>query len=204
MHTTKILKQTPSQTAGPYLHIGCIPHKIGINSSFSNDLNNLVLSNETKGSRIEIYGKIYDGNNDIVKDALVEIWQVDFNGHYKSRVNNNSISDPNFNNWGRTTCDLETGLWQFHTIKPGMIKLTNRKILAPHIWLWVVARGINIGLFTCMYFCDEKNLNLLDCNLKKISNSTNIKSLIADKVEDHKYEFNIYLQGDKETVFFDI
>ena len=56
MRTTKILKQTPSQTAGPYLHIGCIPHKIGINSSFSNDLNNLVLSNETKGSRIEIYG----------------------------------------------------------------------------------------------------------------------------------------------------
>ena len=125
-------------------------------SSTSKDLNNLVLSNETKGSRIEISGKIFDGNNDIVKDALVEIWQVDLIGNYKSRVNNNSKSDPNFNNWGRTTCDLETGLWQFHTIKPGIIKLTNRKILAPHIWLWVVARGINIGLFTCMYFCDEK------------------------------------------------
>ena len=54
------------------------------------------------------------------------------------------------------------------------------------------------------HFCDEKNLNILDCNLKKISNSTNINSLIADKVEDHKYKFNIYLQGDKETIFFDI
>ena len=204
MSNTKILKQTPSQTAGPYLHIGCIPHQIGINSSFSKDLNNLVLSNETKGARIEIFGKIYDGNHDVIKDALVEIWQVDSNGYYKSRVNNNSKSDPNFNNWGRTSCDLETGLWHFHTIKPGMIKLANRKILAPHIWLWVAARGINIGLFTCMYFCDEKNNNILDCNLKKINNSTNIKSLIADKVEDDKYEFNIYLQGDKETLFFDI
>lgn len=204
MGNTKILKQTPSQTAGPYFHIGCIPHQIGINSSFLKDLNNLVLSNETKGSRIEIFGKIYDGNHDVIKDALVEIWQVDSNGHYKSRVNNNSKSDPNFNNWGRTSCDLETGLWKFHTIKPAMIKLADRKILAPHIWLWVAARGINIGLLTCMYFCDEKNINILDCNFKKISNSANIKSLIADKVEDDKYEFNIYLQGDKETIFFDI
>mgnify|MGYP001315897128 FL=1 len=204
MSNTKILKQTPSQTAGPYLHIGCIPYQIGINSSFSKYLNNLVLSNETKGSRIEIFGKIYDGKHDVIKDALVEIWQVDSNGYYKSRVNNNSKLDPNFNNWGRTSCDLETGLWQFHTIKPGIIKLANQKILAPHIWFWVAARGINIGLFTCMYFCDEKNNNILDCNLKKINNSTNIKSLIADKVEDDKYEFNIYLQGDKETIFFDI
>ena len=62
MRTTKILKQTPSQTAGPYLHIGCIPHQIGIDSSFQTDLNNLVLSNETKGYRIAICGKIYDGN----------------------------------------------------------------------------------------------------------------------------------------------
>ena len=54
MNNTKILKQTPSQTAGPYLHIGCIPHQIGINSSFSKDLNNLVLSEETIGTRIEI------------------------------------------------------------------------------------------------------------------------------------------------------
>tara|TARA_B100000902_G_scaffold121678_1_gene121805 strand:+ start:583 stop:1197 length:615 start_codon:yes stop_codon:yes gene_type:complete len=204
MSNSKVLKQTPSQTAGPYLHIGCIPHQIGINHAFSKDLNNLVLSKETKGSRIEICGKIYDGNYDVIKDALVEIWQVDTNGYYKSRVNRNNKSDPNFNNWGRTSCDLETGLWQFHTIKPGMVKLNNRKTLAPHIWLWIVARGINMGLFTCLYFCDENNLNKLDCNLKKMSNNSNLESLIAEKIEKNKYEFNIYLQGDKETIFFDI
>jgi len=204
MSNAKILKQTPSQTAGPYLHIGCIPQQIGITPSFSKDLNNLVLSNETKGSRIEICGKIYDGNHDVIKDALVEIWQVDTNGCYKSRVNKNNKSDPNFNNWGRTSCDLETGLWQFYTIKPGMVTLNNQKILAPHIWLWVAARGINTGLFTCLYFCDENNLNALDCNLKKISKNSNLQSLIADKIAENKYEFNIYLQGDKETIFFDI
>ncbi len=96
MSNTEMLKQTPSQTAGPYLHIGCIPHQMGMNSSFSKDLNNLVLSNETKGSRIKICGKIYDGNHDVIKDGLVEIWQVDSNGHYKSRVNNSGKSDPNF------------------------------------------------------------------------------------------------------------
>ena len=168
MRTTKILKQTPSQTAGPYLHIGCIPHKIGINSSFSNDLNNLVLSNETKGSRIEIYGKIYDGNNDIVKDALVEIWQVDANGNYQSRLTKKNKYDKNFSNWGRTSCDFNTGLWKFNTIKPGIVQLNKSEILAPHIWLWIVARGINLGLYTCMYFSDENALNKLDRNLKKL------------------------------------
>ena len=204
MSTKKKLKQTPSQTAGPYLHIGLLPKKVGINSSFSRELNNLILSEKTKGKRIEISGKIYDGNNEVLKDALVEIWQVDANGNYQSRLTQNNKYDKNFSNWGRTSCDFNTGLWKFNTIKPGIVQLNKSEILAPHIWLWIVARGINLGLYTCMYFSDENTLNKLDRNLKKLTNNNNLQSLFAVNIEKYKYEFNIYLQGDKETIFFNV
>ena len=204
MSTKKKLKQTPSQTAGPYLHIGFLPKKVGINSSFSRELNNLILSEKTKGTRIEISGKIYDGNNEVLKDALVEIWQVDSNGNYQSRLTKKNKYDKNFSNWGRTSCDFNTGLWKFNTIKPGIVQLNKSEILAPHIWLWIVARGINLGLYTCMYFSDENALNKLDRNLKKLTNNNNLQSLFAVNIEKYKYEFNIYLQGDKETIFFNV
>ncbi len=204
MSTKKIFKQTPSQTAGPYLHIGFLPKKVGINSSFSRELNNLILSEKTEGTRIEISGKIYDGNNEVLKDALIEIWQVDSNGNYRSRSTQNNKNDKNFSNWGRTSCDFNTGLWKFNTIKPGKVQLNKSEILAPHIWLWIVARGINLGLYTCMYFSDENTLNKLDRNLKKLIDNNNLQSLFAVNIEKHKYEFNIYLQGDKETIFFNV
>ena len=204
MSTKKKLKQTPSQTAGPYLHIGFLPKKVGINSSFSRELNNLILSEKTEGTRIEISGKIYDGNNEILKDALIEIWQVDSNGNYQSILTQNNNYDKNFSNWGRTSCDFNTGLWKFYTIKPGKVQLNKSEILAPHIWLWIVARGINLGLYTCMYFSDENTLNKLDRNLKKLINNNNLQSLFAVNIEKNKYEFNIYLQGDKETIFFNV
>ena len=204
MSTKKKFKQTPSQTAGPYLHIGFLPKKVGINSSFSRELNNLILSEKTEGTRIEISGKIYDGNNEVLKDALIEIWQVDSNGNYQSRSTQNNKNDKNFCNWGRTSCDFNTGLWKFNTIKPGKVQLNKSEILAPHIWLWIVARGINLGLYTCMYFSDENTLNKLDRNLKKLIDNNNLQSLFAVNIEKHKYEFNIYLQGDKETIFFNV
>ena len=203
MSEEKKLKQTPSQTAGPYLHIGLLPKKVGINSSFSRELNNLILSEKTKGTRIEISGKIYDGNKEVLKDALVEIWQVDSNGNYQSRLTKKNKYDKNFSNWGRTSCDFNTGLWKFNTIKPGTVQLNKSEILAPHIWLWIVARGINLGLYTCMYFSDENALNKLDRNLKKLTNN-NLQSLFAVNIEKYKYEFNIYLQGDNETIFFNV
>ena len=204
MSTKKKLKQTPSQTAGPYLHIGFLPEEVGINSSLSRELNNLILSEKTEGTRIEISGKIYDGNNEVLKDAIVEIWQVDSNGNYQSRLTKKNKYDKNFSNWGRTSCDFNTGLWKFNTIKPGIVQLNKSEILAPHIWLWIVARGINLGLYTCMYFSDENTLNKLDRNLKKLINNNNLQSLFAVNTEKYKYEFNIHLQGAKETIFFNV
>ena len=204
MSTKKKLKQTPSQTAGPYLHIGFLPEEVGINSFLSRELNNLILSEKTEGTRIEISGKIYDGNNEVLKDALVEIWQVDSNGNYQSRLTKKNKYDKNFSNWGRTSCDFNTGLWKFNTIKPGIVQLNKSEILAPHIWLWIVARGINLGLYTCMYFSDENTLNKLDRNLKKLNNNNNLQSLFAVYTEKYKYEFNIHLQGAKETIFFNV
>ena len=118
---------------------------------------------------------------------------MDSNGNYQSRLTKKEY-DKNFSNWGRTSCDFNTGLWKFNTIKPGIVQLNKSEILAPHIWLWIVARGINLGLYTCI-FSDENTLNK-HRNLKKLTNN-NFQSLFAVNIEKYKYEFNIYLQGDK-------
>tara|TARA_A100001011_G_C14214663_1_gene801466 strand:+ start:606 stop:1220 length:615 start_codon:yes stop_codon:yes gene_type:complete len=204
MYSSKTLKQTPSQTVGPYFHIGCLPNVIGINSSVPEKLNDLVLLKKNKSSLINICGKIYDGAHEPIKDALVEIWQINSIENFNSRIGKNNIEDPCLSNWGRTCCHFKTGLWSFNTIKPSMIQLNYNEILAPHIWLWIAARGINIGLYTCIFFSDETKFNKKDYNLRKIQNHKNLNSLFARKINVNKYQFDIFLQGDKETIFFDI
>ena len=72
---------TPSQTAGPFLHIGCTPSITGINI-FKDELGSTPFKNISLNEEINIKGKIYDGNNDPIIDAMIETWQCDKNGKY--------------------------------------------------------------------------------------------------------------------------
>ena len=198
------LKETPSQTAGPYLHIGCLPSKVGINFPVEMNLGSVLASENVKGKKITVGGKVFDGKNNPIKDGMVEIWQADADGIYKSNHSESYKSDPNFNGWGRSCCDFETGLWEFKTIKPGPVMLENGQFMAPHISFWFVARGINLGLNTRMYFSDEEFLNKSDLILKKIKRKTKIETLMGIEITPNYYEFNIYLQGSSETIFFEI
>ena len=92
---------------------------------------------------------------------------------------------------------------RFETIKPGRVPYPDGRMQAPHITMWVVARGINIGLQTRMYFPDEEKANGEDPVLGRIEHRVRVPTLIAEKV-DGGYRFDIHLQGEKETVFFDI
>ncbi|RUU06192.1 protocatechuate 3,4-dioxygenase subunit alpha [Mesorhizobium sp. USDA-HM6] len=196
------LKESPSQTAGPYVHIGLTPNFCGIGGVYENDLGSTMVNGQTKGERIELLIRVLDGTGTPLKDALIEIWQADANGFYNSPTELRGAADPNFLGWGRQPTDMETGICLFQTIKPGRVPFRDGRLMAPHISLWIVARGINIGLHTRLYFADEEKANAEDPILARIEHRVRVPTLIAERQGD-TYIFDVHLQGEKETVFFD-
>jgi protocatechuate 3,4-dioxygenase alpha subunit len=115
--------------------------------------------------------------------------------------------DPAFRGWGRACSDFKTGVWTFETIKPGSVAGRAGRAMAPHVSLWIVARGINIGLNTRMYFSDEAEANAADPVLNLIEWEVRRNTLIAQREARGGatvYRFDVHLQGPQETVFFDI
>lgn len=197
------LKETPSQTAGPYVHIGCTPNFAEIEGIFETDLGTQMVGEKAEGERITIRGRVLDGTGTPIKDALVEIWQADSKGLYNSPTEMRGQADPNFTGWGRCPSNMETGEFVFKTLKPGTVPFKDGRLMAPHVTVWIVARGINIGLQTRMYFSDEEAANGADPILARIEHRHRVATLIGAKSGD-EYNFDIHLQGDNETVFFDI
>ncbi len=203
-----ILRETASQTAGPYVHIGLAPQQAGFDI-FENDFGNVLTTPQTKGERIRIEGCVIDGSGTPLRDVLIEIWQANAEGKYAhpgDRQAGKSV-DPAFRGWGRACSDFETGMYQFETIKPGAVVGRDGRLMAPHINFWIVARGINVGLNTRMYFGDETAANAADPVIRLIEWEVRRKTLIAQReARDGQvvYRFDIRLQGDDETVFFDI
>jgi protocatechuate 3,4-dioxygenase alpha subunit len=201
------LKESPSQTAGPYVHIGCTPNWVGITGVWESDLGLAMVRPETKGERILVRGHVIDGSRMPLKDALVEIWQADAAGLYNGRGETRGEADPSFRGFGRQPTDAITGEFRFETIKPGRVAFIDGRLMAPHISVWIVARGINIGLHTRIYFADEAEANAQDPVLARIEHTARVPTLIALRTQEGglaTYTFDIRLQGDQETVFFDI
>lgn len=198
------LKESPSQTAGPYVHIGCTPNFTGVHGIFDKDLGSGSMINEqTRGERITIRGRVIDGSGTPLRDALVEIWQADADGFYNSPSETRGEADPNFFGWARCPGDMDTGEFVFETIKPGRVPFRDGRMMAPHVNFWIVARGINIGLNTRMYFSDEEEANAQDPILARIEHKVRVPTLIGKRDGD-TVTFDIHLQGDKETIFFDV
>jgi protocatechuate 3,4-dioxygenase alpha subunit len=196
------LKETPSQTAGPYVHIGLTPNFCDIGGVYDNDLGSTMISDKTRGDRITISGRVIDGAGQPLRDALVEVWQADSTGLYNSPAEMRGAADPNFTGFGRCATQ-EDGSFKFETIKPGRVPFKDGRKMAPHITFWIVARGINVGLQTRMYFPEEGEANKADPLLMRIDNPDRLKTLVATG-QAPNYVFDIILQGDKETVFLDI
>ena len=198
-----MLKETPSQTAGPYVHIGATPNVLGNAGVWDADLGSVMVNDRTKGERIVIEGQVIDGSGTPLRDALVEIWQADAAGLFNSRSETRGTADPDFAGWGRQPVDFDTGIFRFDTIKPGRVPWIDGRLQAPHVMVWIVARGINIGLHTRMYFSDEEAANAEDPVLARIEHRLRIPTLIGRR-DGATVRFDIRLQGDNETVFFDI
>jgi len=195
------LKQTPSQTAGPYLHIGCTPRAAGLDWPHA-DLGAIMISDETRGERISVTGCVHDGMEAPLRDALIEIWQADAQGIHPGRGDPRGNGDPFFTGFGRCAADPQTGEFRFETIRPGAVSGPGGTLMAPHVSLWIVARGINLGLHTRMYFPQDDLSG--DPVLARIEHRARITTLIAQEVAPGAYRFEVFLQGPRETVFFDI
>ncbi|MDQ6680646.1 MAG: protocatechuate 3,4-dioxygenase subunit alpha [Pseudomonadota bacterium] len=205
-----LMRETASQTAGPFVHIGLAPKAAGFDI-FEKNFGNVLAGAKTKGERIRVEGRVFDGIGTPVRDVLVEIWQANAAGRY-NHPGDRQVSkavDASFRGWGRSASDFETGVYTFDTIKPGPVTGRNGRPMAPHINFWIVARGINLGLNTRMYFSDEAEANAKDPVINLIEWEDRRQTLIAQRDEKTGkgtvvYRFDIRLQGDRETVFFDI
>ena len=196
------LKETASQTAGPYVHIGLAPGAAGFHI-FDQEVGHDIAGPNAAGDRITIKGRVIDGTGAPVKDVLLETWQANAAGVYAHAEDTRHAQvEDGFRGWGRVITNFETGEFTFDTIKPGSVPGRNGATQAPHISIWIVARGINVGLNTRMYFDDEDNS--ADPVINLIEQQHRRETLLAKRQSDGTYLFEIYLQGDKETVFFDV
>ena len=188
----KILDETPFQTAGPFLHIGCMPNRIKINNLYKNDLGEVPFKNKNEIEMITIEGSVFDGNGIKLDDVMLETWQCDENSQF--------FED---NGFARFIPDKLTKKFKLFTVKPGQVKNLDSKNQSPHICLSISSRGLNMTLNTRIYFEGDDLIN--DPILSMIKNNKgNIDSLVAKKIKKNVYAFDVFLQGDKETVFFDI
>lgn len=192
------LTETPSQTAGPYVHIGCIPSFAGLPGVYPEDLGKRAIEDGAQGEVITITGSMYDGTGWALRDAMLESWQADAAGIYPGQPG----ADPAVNGFCRFAADKDSGEYSLRTVKPGPTPVRGGGQQAPHIAIWIVARGINIGLLTRIYFDDEDNG--ADPLLARIEQRQRVDTLIAKKTGPGEYRFDIRLQGADETVFLDL
>jgi len=188
-------KQTPSQTVGPFYAIGLTRTPMHV-----------MATDATQGERIRIEGQVFDGDGVAIPDVMVEIWQANAYGRYNHPDDKQEKPlDATFTGWGRSGTD-DKCFYSFETIKPGPVPGNDDSVQAPHINIVVFARGMLVHTFTRIYFNDEP-ANENDPVLKSIKNKGRRSTLIAARGErDGKavYHFDIRLQGENETVFFDM
>ena len=196
-------KQTPSQTVGPYFGYGLLPSAYGFSHRSIGD--SCLLTTTSKGERIRLIGLVFDGSGLPVSDAMLELWQANAQGRYNHPADRrgDNCADANFSGFGRCgTGPSEESTYAFDTIKPGAVSVGE----APHVNLIVFMRGLLNHVYTRAYFSDEREANAADPVLNRVD-PLRRPTLIALREQGQAgtvYRFDIHMQGDKETVFFDL
>lgn len=193
-----LLGQTPSQTVGPYFAYGLTPAQYGY--GWTSIAGPQMASDATQGMRIRIEGQVFDGAGDVVRDAMVEIMQADSLGCFAVPPEPGSRVHPAFTGFGRCgTGTDQHGLFWFETLKPGMAAQGE----APHASLILMMRGLLLHCFTRIYFADEEAANRADPVLAAVPQARR-HTLMAKAAAPGVYRFDIHMQGENETVFFDL
>ncbi len=200
MTETKPKGITPSQTVGPFFAYGLTPAgRYEWNDAFTA---NLVTADAT-GDRIRIQGRVFDGDGKPVPDCMLEIWQADALGNFADPQDNRALPNSKFRGFGRCGTGA-IGEYAFDTIKPGQVADPDGKPQAPHILVAIFARGMLLQNYTRIYL-DTEAANAADPVLALVP-AERRATLIAKRApgDNAVYHFDIHLQGDDETVFFDI
>jgi|SRR5215211_5123803 len=182
---------TPSQTVGPFFNIGLPGQKPPE-----------LVADGTDGA-VRVEGTVFDGEGEPVPDALIEVWQANAAGRYAhpEDTRDELPLDPGFRGFGRCETD-EDGRYGFLTVKPGPVPAPGGGMQAPHLAVSVFARGLLKQLATRIYFPDEEEANAADAILQSVDPERR-STLVASEL-DGRLRFDVRLQGDGETVFFDV
>lgn len=181
---------TPSQTVGPFLHIG-LPWPDG----------RYVVPEGTPGA-IRIAGMVIDGAGMPVPDAIVETWQADPDGRFAHPDDPRGAQQPpvdGFRGFGRCATDAQ-GWYEILTVKPGPLPAPEGGLEAPHVNVSVFSRGLLDRLVTRIYFPDETEANAADPVLVALDESR--RGTLVATAEEGRLRFDIRMQGENETVFF--
>jgi protocatechuate 3,4-dioxygenase, alpha subunit len=193
-----MIKQTPSQTVGPFFAYGLTPEQSGY--PFTSLFPPVLAEGHAAGTHIKITGRVFDGADKTIPDALIEIAHVDAAGQpVTSREQANARG---FRGFGRSATGAADHSFAFHTVKPGAATAGE----APHVNLIVTMRGMLVHAFTRLYFDDEQEANARDPVLGAVP-AERRATLIARREEvpgGLQYRFDIHMQGPRETVFFDL
>ncbi len=190
--------RTPSQTVGPFLHVGLTPAPFGFREVFSPT----VADAGVAGTHIRIEGRVFDGEGTPLPDAMLEIWQADSEGRYAHPADGRPLASNSFRGFGRCPTAKDGG-YQFATVIPGAVAGPDGKTQAPHINVGLFSRGILKRLFTRIYFAGNP-ANASDPILALVPAGRR-DTLMAkpDPAKPGVYRFDIRIQGADETVFFD-
>jgi protocatechuate 3,4-dioxygenase alpha subunit len=192
---------TPSQTVGPFFKYGLTPDgHYDWNDAFTPNL----VTPDTSGERIRVEGRVFDGDGQPVPDCMLEIWQADAQGRFSDPQDNRALPNSAFRGFGRCGTD-PNGDYAFDTIRPGQAPDADGKPQAPHLLMAVFARGMLLHTYTRIYF-DGEAANSADSILALVPPDRRATLIAARKPGNGNavYGFDVRLQGDDETVFFDI
>jgi protocatechuate 3,4-dioxygenase, alpha subunit len=192
---------TPSQTVGPFFKYGLTPNgQYDWNDAFTNNL----VTPDVSGERLRVEGQVFDGDGQPVPDCMLEIWQADAQGRFSDPQDKRALPNSTFKGFGRCGTDAN-GDYAFDTIRPGLVPDADGKPQAPHLLLAIFARGMLLHLYTRIYFEGEAG-NATDSVMALVP-AARRTALIATRQPGNGnavYRFDIRLQGEDETVFFDI
>ena len=192
------LPLTASQTVGPFFHDALMREDARCD---------VLVTDSTEGKRIRVEGRVLDGDNAGVPDAVLEVWQANHHGRYNHPSDTRDLPlDPAFTGYGRIATQSD-GKFCFTTIKPGPVPFDRRRSQAPHTSVAVLGRGLLNHLYTRIYF-EEESLTAVDPVLQRIPPDRR-QTLVARRVSNEPgreavYKIDIVLQGANETVFFEI
>lgn len=201
--------QTPAQTLGPFFHQGLVRssgwrQSPGVREDAVRAFDSVLAAERSAGQALRLEGSIYDGQGEPVADALVELWQANAHGHYQHPLDASAGPlDAAFRGFGRAATNA-TGGFSFVTIKPGCVAGPTGSVQAPHLNLIVGARGLTRHAFTRVYFAGDAEL-ARDPVLALVP-AERRHTLLAERLDADAsaYRFDIRLQGENETVFFEI